>query len=70
MHGNPRNEIQQLRQDRDRAEERGQQERDRGVGGSRWGRRVSKRGSWGRKMATVKEFSISLKPTLCTLPGL
>lgn len=35
MHGNPRNEVQQLRQDRDRGEERGgQQERDRGAGGA------------------------------------
>lgn len=35
MRGNRRDEIQQLRQDRDRREERGgQQERDRGAGGA------------------------------------
>lgn len=48
MHGNPRNEMQQLGLDRNRGEERGgQQERDGGAGG---GQQLGQEGQQERKL--------------------
>lgn len=78
MCGNCRDEIQQLRQDRDRREERGgQQERDRGAGGAAvvaggiaGGAGGAAREEVGEGRLLLSKNSLFLLRTLCTLPGL
>lgn len=65
MCGNRRDEIQQLRQDRDRREERGgQQERDRGAGGAAGGAGGAAREEVGEGRRLLSKNSLFLLRTL------